>query len=810
MSAPTITGTPLLEAAVALHGAGLCVLPAAQDGTKRPAIEWREYQERRPDESQLRRWFGGDREGLGVVCGAVSGGLELTELEGRAVEAGALRALVAAVADAGEQALWDKLVSGHVVRSPSGGLHFFYRLVDAEVPGNQKLAATADHVTLAETRGEGGWVITAPSGGRVHPREGSWTVLTGSPAGIPTITGEERERFHALIRATLDERPVPQPVSASAFQQPGSSSPGGGASPGDDYAARTSWVDVLEPAGWTRVFAKGEVTYWRRPGKRHGISASTGYGGDWLYVFTSSTEFEPERTYTRFGAYAVLEHDGDHRAAAKVLVDRGFGRRPEPDVAQHPVPVAAPCSLDQAHEAFRRWLGDAYDLQGLDVVLAAAAVEQLDGDPVWLLMVSGPGNAKTETVGALAGAGAHVTSTISSEGALLSATSKKERTTDATGGLLRKLGDRGLLVIKDFTTILSMSRDPRAAVLAALREVYDGRWERNVGTDGGRTLTWTGRLAVIGGVTTAYDSAHAVIAAMGDRFALVRVDSGTGRLTSGRKALANVGSEVQMRAELAEAAGGVLAQVRPGAARLTDADERELLGLADLVTLSRTAVERDGRGEVVDAHMPEAPTRFAKMLGQLVRGGLALGIDRADAMGLARRVARDSVPPLRLTLLADLLDVPNSTTAQVRKRVQKPRSTVDRALQELHVLGLLRQHDLPGGSSWVYELSEVVDPSVLRALVVTRNVTTPGSRDQEERSALAPPTDISGDGSLFAPLSGPRAVAAEPAAAPAPAGHCEVCGLGLDPVLGQGALHPQCAEVVAAPPAARGGASACG
>jgi hypothetical protein len=27
-------------------------------------------------------------------------------------------------------------------------------------------------------------------------------------------------------------------------------------------------------------------------------------------------------------------------------------------------------------------------------------------------------------------------------------------------------------------------------VLAALREIYDGRWERNVGTDGGRTAAF--------------------------------------------------------------------------------------------------------------------------------------------------------------------------------------------------------------------------------------------------------------------------------------------------------------------------------
>ncbi len=306
------------------------------------------------------------------------------------------------------------------------------------------------------------------------------------------------------------------------------------------------------------------------------------------------------------------------------------------DDAHRPAPCAA---LADTHAVFRRWLGESYDLTALDAVLAAAAVDQLDGDPVWLLVVSGSGNAKTETVSALQGAGAHVTSTITSEGALLSATSRKDTTREATGGLLRALGERGVLVIKDVTSILSMNRDVRASVLAALREVYDGRWERNVGTDGGRSLTWTGRLTVIGAVTTAYDTAHAVIASMGDRFALVRVDSNLGRLDAGRQALQNVGHEVAMRAELAQAAGQVLAGVDPAKAVLSEDVMVTLLACADLVTLARTAVERDYRGDVVEAHAPEAPTRFAKMLGQLVRGCLALGASDDQAL-TGRRAGR--------------------------------------------------------------------------------------------------------------------------------------------------------------------------
>jgi hypothetical protein len=304
----------------------------------------------------------------------------------------------------------------------------------------------------------------------------------------------------------------------------------------------------------------------------------------------------------------------------------------------------APRTLDEVRAVFTRWLGGDYDLTVLEVVLAVAASEQLSGDSAWLLVVSGPGAAKTETVLALKGAGASITSTITSEGALLSGTSRRERSKEATGGLLRKLGARGVLVIKDVTSILSMNRDARAQVLAALREVYDGMWERNIGTDGGQTLTWAGRLVVIGAVTTAWDSAHSVVSTMGDRFLLVRLDSTTGRVQAGRHAIRNTGDEEAMRAELADVVGRLLATVDPTVnLRLTDAEEDDLLRLADVVTLARTGVERDYQGNVIDAHAPEMPTRFAKQLTQVVRGALALSMPRDHALALARSPARAPV-----------------------------------------------------------------------------------------------------------------------------------------------------------------------
>jgi hypothetical protein len=351
--------------------------------------------------------------------------------------------------------------------------------------------------------------------------------------------------------------------------------------------------------------------------------------------------------------------------------------------------------LAELDRAFGRWLGVDYDLDAIHATLAVAAVNRLDGDPAWLLIVGGPGNAKTETVSALGTSGAHVVSTIASEGALLSGTSMGERSSDATGGLLRVIGDSGVLVPKDFTSILSLPASARPSVLAALREIYDGHWTRTLGADGGRSLAWCGRIAVIGGVTTAWDSAHTAVSAMGDRFVLLRLDSSHNRIAGGRQAVANTGCETEMRRELGAAVKIVLDGVDTNAICLEHHESDALLAAADLVTLARTAVERDRQGNVTYAHAAEMPTRFVKQLTQIVRGAVAIGTDRADAMRLAIRCARDSMPPLRLEILTDLTAHPDSTPTDVRKRLDKPHNTIDRELQALHILKLVTLSEKP-------------------------------------------------------------------------------------------------------------------
>jgi hypothetical protein len=386
--------------------------------------------------------------------------------------------------------------------------------------------------------------------------------------------------------------------------------------------------------------------------------------------------------------------------------------------------------LAAVHDTYAKWFGRDYDLDALDVVLSAAAAEHLAGDPPWLLVIAGSGAAKTETLMPLTAAGAHVVSTISGEAALLSGTAEKERAKDATGGLLRKIGPSGLLVIKDVTSILSMNRDTRALVLAALREIHDGQWSRDVGVDGGKTLRWNGRIVVLGACTTAWDSAHQVIATMGDRFLLVRPQmTDDGRSSAGRQAMRNVGREQAMRDELASCTGNLLkATTRDGQIELTDDEADAVYEAADLITRTRSPVERDFHGEPLFAHALEVPTRLAKELVQLARGALALGMDRETAMRVVERCSVDTMPPLRFRALADVADHPGlTTTGEVVKRLQVPRKTVDRTLQELQLLGLLVRLEVKVGNSTreIYDVAGNVSRGTIGRLAVAGNVSTP-------------------------------------------------------------------------------------
>lgn len=361
------TSKDVLFAALEFRAAGISVVPVREDGSKAPATNWKQFQERLAEPEEILASLS-NAQGFGIVTGAISGQLEMLELEGRAINAGCLQDAREIAYASGLEYVWEILSSTYVEQTPSGGVHWLYRISGDQVPGNTKLARRPGENggvdVLAETRGEGGFVVVAPSHGAVHSSGAAWVRLNDStPASIKTLTMDQRDALHDIFRA-LDQMPDAEIVAQTVAAVRESD----GALPGDDYNQRATWDEIL--TGWTKVYQRGSETYWRRPGKSEGISASTGRNdSDNLYIWTTSTTFEAEKPYSKFAAFAHLNFNDDYSAAARDLKKLGYG-----------APTPLPTTNENTLRPLRDVIGESSNPVELHLVDGAYQVQEPDAE----------------------------------------------------------------------------------------------------------------------------------------------------------------------------------------------------------------------------------------------------------------------------------------------------------------------------------------------------------------------------------------------------------------------------------------------
>lgn len=291
-----------------------CSVIATGD-TKRALLPWKEYQQRTLTEDEVSIQFNHPQAvGIAVICGAVSGNLEVIDIDTKYDTTGTLW-------EEYKKEIEPLLPKLYIVRTKSGGYHIYYRC--EVINGNQKLArrpATAEEikdnpnvkeVVLIETRGEGGYVIAPPSPGYEKLSE----------FVIPVLSLDEREFLLSAARSfdliTEEVRPDAKVLQqASGFQK----------TPWDDYNERCDPIALLEKYGWTFVQRKGQRSLMRRPGNTDQYSSGDFHHDlNLLKVFSSSTQFELGKGYKPFAIYAYLAHNKDFSAAAKQLLAEGYG-----------------------------------------------------------------------------------------------------------------------------------------------------------------------------------------------------------------------------------------------------------------------------------------------------------------------------------------------------------------------------------------------------------------------------------------------------------------------------------------------------
>jgi hypothetical protein len=181
-----------------------------------------------------------------------------------------------------------------------GGQHLWFLH-----PGGRLSAARLGAGVDLKTHG--GYVLLPPSR---HPATGQpyrWAEPSLEPAMLPS--GWRRLLW-----------PTPA-LAARRFALP---APARARSVAEAFNQATSWTQVLGPHGWSCPDPDPDAdgARWRHPGATNPKSATIRHG--LLFIYSQATPFQPTeagapRGYSRFRAYAVLEHGGDVRAAARAL-----------------------------------------------------------------------------------------------------------------------------------------------------------------------------------------------------------------------------------------------------------------------------------------------------------------------------------------------------------------------------------------------------------------------------------------------------------------------------------------------------------
>jgi hypothetical protein len=421
-------------------------------------------------------------------------------------------------------------------------------------------------------------------------------------------------------------------------------------------------------------------------------------------LMNSSAAPRDERWQTRYDNIPRLvdsfqeKLEREKAAAAAIVLAPGSGSSgppPPPRAAPTagPTPSAAPGSLpsspiEDTLKVFQEWLLLDNDTPVL-AMLGTVAANMLEGDAIWLGIIAPPSSAKTEMLITLAKIPhTEMVGTLSVAG-LLSGTPRRQQAAGARGGLLQKIGARGFLVLKDFGSVLSMRSELKAELLAALREIYDGKWTRVIGADGGKVLEWSGKIGLLFGCTRVFDSYYGVISELGDRFLLCRMEPHDEQFGH---ALEQASRAPQMRARLVEAVTNLFAAPLPSPRPISNREVKWLKRILKVAVRLRGAVKRDYRTrELEDIYGAEGTARFGKALERVLAGLDCLGVERSKARRVIRTVAFDSVPPNRLSIYRYLkkgLKRRWADTTTIATAVKLPTATAHRALEELVIYGL--------------------------------------------------------------------------------------------------------------------------
>jgi hypothetical protein len=287
------------------HSQNINAIPVNQDKT--PACgSWSQWQIQPQTLEESQKHSNESSVGIAVITGTASGGLDSIDFDQMKI----YQDYLDAAHGTPMEAIINRIREGYEEQSPNG-IHWLYRISNAgkPFPSNEKWAFKDSKIAI-ETRGQGGYIVIAPS------LDGKYKLLSGSLDQIATITMEERNQLKALAKQ-LNEKKDDDIYGKQINLDD--------AKPIDEWSKKTKWDELLAPDGFKEVSTKGNVTKWHKEGSVNPVSAISGIAGgksksDTFTCFTSNApSWMPEdrinRTLSKFDYIMLRDYQGDFKKA---------------------------------------------------------------------------------------------------------------------------------------------------------------------------------------------------------------------------------------------------------------------------------------------------------------------------------------------------------------------------------------------------------------------------------------------------------------------------------------------------------------
>lgn len=361
----------MYETAIEFEELGLFPVPAHVEKDKCSiSARWRDD----PKDADGWKDLFNEQNGIAIKLGKDSGNLQVIDVDQKHDSTCSLsNRFIEAI----KYMLPDKWQDFYIEETRSGGLHVFFK-TEFDAPQKFEPAKTIDggkKHALIECLGEKNIVFTNPTP--------MYLIKQGSIEEIPVLTKSE---YDELINVCKSFNELPEDnVQEEVYED---------VDPNDQRVGsifnRKIEIDrvaaFLVEEGWS-VVKREDQKYWlTRPGKDRGISATLNHDGrKMLIVFSTSTEFKPQKGYKPFAILSKLRFNDNFKRTTAYLIEKGYVSNEEwDDVEPLTVHKAKPFDLDKLLpdncDMFKRYINEiaeSFQVQPEMALLPAVVITSL-------------------------------------------------------------------------------------------------------------------------------------------------------------------------------------------------------------------------------------------------------------------------------------------------------------------------------------------------------------------------------------------------------------------------------------------------